>query len=94
VSESSFTLFPTSGRIYVWRTPKEAYTPECLFPTVKHEGGSVMGWAAILWYLIMLVPLLTFMAIFPPRGRKVKEAVESAFLISLIKQVINKKESA
>jgi hypothetical protein len=22
--ESSFTLFPTSGRVYVWRTPKES----------------------------------------------------------------------
>jgi hypothetical protein len=28
--EFSFTLFPTSGRAYVWRTPKEAYNPECL----------------------------------------------------------------
>jgi hypothetical protein len=28
--ESSFTLFPTSGRVYVRRTPKEAYNPECL----------------------------------------------------------------
>jgi hypothetical protein len=28
--ELSFLLFPTSGRVYVWRTPKEAYNPECL----------------------------------------------------------------
>jgi hypothetical protein len=33
--ESSFTLFSTSGRVYVWRTPKEAYNPECLVPAVK-----------------------------------------------------------
>jgi hypothetical protein len=26
--ESSFTLLPTSGRVHVCRTPKEAYTPE------------------------------------------------------------------
>ena len=26
--ESSFTLFPTSGWVYVWRTPKESYNPE------------------------------------------------------------------
>jgi hypothetical protein len=45
--ESSFTLFPTSGRVYVWRTPKEAYNPECLLPTVKHGGGSVMVWTKI-----------------------------------------------
>ena len=28
--------------VYVWRTPKEAYNPDCLVPTVKLEGGSVM----------------------------------------------------
>jgi hypothetical protein len=33
---SSFTLFPTSGNICVWITPKEAYNTECLVPTVKH----------------------------------------------------------
>jgi transposase len=57
--ESSFTLFPTSGR--VWRTPKEAYNPECLVPTVK-RGGSMMVWAAESWYNIVLVTLLPFMA--------------------------------
>ena len=36
--------------VYVWRTPKEAYNPECLVPTVKNGGGSVMIWAAISWY--------------------------------------------
>jgi hypothetical protein len=48
--ESSFTLFPTSARIYVWRTPKEIYNPECLVPTVKYGGGSVTIWAAKCWY--------------------------------------------
>lgn len=47
--ESSFTLFPTTGRVYVWRQPKEAYEPDCLLPTVKHGGGSVMIWGAISW---------------------------------------------
>jgi hypothetical protein len=51
--ESSFTLYPTSDRIYVWRTPKETYKPEWLVPTVKHEGGSVMIWAAVRWYPII-----------------------------------------
>jgi len=41
------TLFPTSGRIYVWRTPKEAYNPECLVPTVKYGGRSLMLWASL-----------------------------------------------
>ena len=48
--ESPVTLFPTSGRVCVWRTPKEAYNPECLVPTAKHWGGSVMICAAISWY--------------------------------------------
>jgi hypothetical protein len=28
--ETSFTLFPASGRVYVLRKPKEGYNPECL----------------------------------------------------------------
>ena len=48
--ESSFTLIPTSGRVYVGRTPKEADNPEGLVPTVEHGGRSVMIWAAISWY--------------------------------------------
>jgi len=48
--ESSFLLFPTSGRVYAWRTLKEAYTPKCLVPTVKHGGGSGMIWAATSRY--------------------------------------------
>jgi hypothetical protein len=31
-------------------TPKAAYNPECLVPTVKHGGESVMIWGAISWY--------------------------------------------
>jgi hypothetical protein len=38
--ESSFTLFPTSGTVTVWRTPNAAY--RCLVPTAKHGAGSVM----------------------------------------------------
>jgi hypothetical protein len=60
--ESSFTLFATLGRVYVWRTPKEVYNSECLVPTVKHGRSSVMVWVTIPWYNILLVPLLSFMA--------------------------------
>lgn len=42
------------GKVNVWRTPKQAYSLDCLIPTV-------MVWAAITWYSI-LVPLLAFMA--------------------------------
>ncbi|GFT42130.1 transposable element Tc1 transposase [Trichonephila clavipes] len=40
--ESTFTLFQTTGRVYVWRTPKEAFAPECIVPTVNHGGGFFM----------------------------------------------------
>jgi hypothetical protein len=53
----SFMLFPTSGSVYIWRTPKEAYNLECLVPTVKHEGGSVIVWAAISQYSV--APIIT-----------------------------------
>ncbi|GFX79330.1 transposable element Tcb1 transposase [Trichonephila clavipes] len=47
--ESTFTLFQTTGRVYVWRTPKEAFALECIVRTVKHGGGSLMVWRAISW---------------------------------------------
>jgi hypothetical protein len=34
--ESPFTLFPASGRVYVWRIPKEAYNPEYLVSAMKY----------------------------------------------------------
>jgi hypothetical protein len=55
--ESSFTLFPTPGRVFVWRTLEETYNPECLVPIVKHWGvlcwfgqqylGTVLCWSLI-----------------------------------------------
>jgi hypothetical protein len=41
---------PNIRPVNVLRTPKEAYNPECLFPTVKHRGGAVMIWVAIPCY--------------------------------------------
>jgi hypothetical protein len=38
---SSFTLFLPLGWVYVWTSPKFAYNPECLVPTVKHGARSV-----------------------------------------------------
>lgn len=55
--ESAFTLFPTTGRVYVWRTPREAYNPDCLVPSVKHGGGSIMVWGAVSWFSVC--PIVT-----------------------------------
>jgi hypothetical protein len=47
--KSSFTLFLTSARVYVWGISREAYNSECLVPTVKHEERALMVWVAISW---------------------------------------------
>jgi len=40
--ELSCTLFPALDQVYAWRIPKEAYSLECLVPTVKHGTRAVM----------------------------------------------------
>lgn len=60
--ELSFTLFPASDGVYVWRTPKEEYNPKRLVPAVKHRGGSVMVWAAVSWYSILFISSVPSMA--------------------------------
>ena len=62
--EPSFMLFATSGWVYIWTSPKEAYT-ECLVPTVKHGARPVMIWAAVssillLLYMVELLPVTTW----------------------------------
>jgi hypothetical protein len=76
-------LFPTSGQVCVWRTPKEAYNPECLVPNVKHGGGFVIIWAKISWYyagtdstLIGLITSSDYMYIL---GKQVHLIVQTLF---------------
>ncbi|GFX38001.1 DDE_3 domain-containing protein [Trichonephila clavipes] len=38
--------------MHVWRKPAQAYDRYCPLPTVKHGGGSVMIWAAVLWFSV------------------------------------------
>lgn len=42
--ESKFELFGSKRRIYVRRNAQEKMMPDCVVPTVKHGGGSVMVW--------------------------------------------------
>ncbi len=46
--ESKFEQFGNKRRVYVRRREGERYKNECLLPTVKHGGGSIMVWDAIL----------------------------------------------
>jgi len=60
VDESPFTLFPTNGRVFVWPIIlSEAYDVDCLRPTGKHIGGSIMVWTTISWH--SAVPLSYYM---------------------------------
>ena len=45
--ESSFQLFCGAKRAYVRRRVGEKYSPQCIVPTVKHGGGSLMIWGCM-----------------------------------------------
>lgn len=42
--ESKFEIFGNRRRVFVRRSADERMLPECLIPTVKHGGGSVLVW--------------------------------------------------
>ena len=42
--ESKFNLFGSDGKVMVWRTRKEEFSPNCTVPTVKYGGGNVKCW--------------------------------------------------
>ena len=43
-NESKFNLFGSDGKVIVWRTRDEEFSPSCIVPTVKYGGGSVKCW--------------------------------------------------
>ncbi|CAB4382599.1 unnamed protein product [Rhizophagus irregularis] len=48
--ESRFALFESDGRVKVWRRAGDAYNKDCIQPTVKFGGGSVMFWGYFGWH--------------------------------------------
>lgn len=42
--ESKFEVFGSKRRVFVRRSAEEKMMPDCVVPTVKHGGGSVMVW--------------------------------------------------
>ena len=42
--ESNFEIFASPRKVFVRRRVDERIVPECVTPTVKHGGGSVMIW--------------------------------------------------
>ncbi len=45
--ESKVNLFDSDGFQHVWRRPGEEYQENCVLPTVKHGGGSIMVWCCM-----------------------------------------------
>ena len=45
--ESPFSLFPKCGKVYVQQQPGEEFQHQCLKPTIKHGGESIMVWGCV-----------------------------------------------
>jgi hypothetical protein len=52
-------LFPASGRFYILKTPKEAYNPELLVPTVKYGGRFCDGLGSNIMVQNSVGPIIT-----------------------------------
>ena len=48
--EKKFNRFGNDGTVHVWRKKGESLAPQCLRPTVKGGGGSVMVWGCVSRY--------------------------------------------
>ena len=45
--ESTFELWRTKERVWVWRQQGERFAEKCIVPAVKHVSGKVMVWGTM-----------------------------------------------
>ncbi|GFV44090.1 hypothetical protein TNCV_3572111 [Trichonephila clavipes] len=50
--ETSFTFFPSTGRMHVWRAATQICDSDCLLPFAKQGGGSDMICTTMLWFSV------------------------------------------
>ena len=57
--ESKFNMFASDGPTYIRRRKGEDHLPECIVPTVKFNGGSVMMWGGMSFRGVGLLKQIT-----------------------------------
>ncbi|GFU22132.1 hypothetical protein TNCV_2060191 [Trichonephila clavipes] len=55
---ASLWNFFAAQQVHGRRIPGHVYDYDCCLPTVEHESGSVMIWAAVLWFSVELIVTL------------------------------------